>query len=59
MPFGVLIEIIAAYFSPTPLVSKLETPQDYQAFLNAFEEYMADDLHGIERLYDLVSKRRK
>lgn len=58
-PFEVVLEIIAAYFSPDPLSATLETPEDYRAFLMSFEEYMGDDLHGVERLYDLVSKRRK
>ncbi len=57
-PFSVLLDIIAAYFSPDPLSSTLETPQDYQAFLKSFDEYMGDELHGIERLYDLVSQRQ-
>lgn len=58
-PISVIAEIIAAYFSPAPMSAKLETPQDYQAFLLELAKYVEDDVHGIERLYELVSLRRR
>lgn len=58
-PFSVLIDMIAAYFSPDPLADQLNTSQDYQVFFEAVADYIRDDRHGIERLYKLVDQRQR
>jgi hypothetical protein len=58
-PFGIIAEVIAAYFSPQPLAATLETPQDYRDFLIELGKYVEDDVHGIERLFEIVSLRNR
>ncbi len=58
-PWDVLVDMIAAYFSPDPLAEQLQTPEDYRHFMLELNDYMGDDLHGVERLYELVSRRQR
>jgi hypothetical protein len=59
VPWDVLVDMIAAYFSPDPLADQLQTPEDYRVFMLELNDYMGDDRHGIERLYELVSRRQR
>lgn len=58
-PFGVVIDIIARYLSPDPEAESFAKPQDYAHFLIEMASYLADDVHGVERLYELVGRRVK
>ncbi len=58
-PFTVLLDMIAAYFSPDPLAEQLQSPEDYRIFFNELAKYLEDDVHGVERLYELVGRRQR
>ena len=58
-PFTTVVDVIARYLSPNPLNETFETANDYQHFLIEMADYMADDVHGAERLYELVDRRIK
>lgn len=58
-PFTVLLDVIAAYFSPDPLADQLQSPEDYRIFFDELARYLEDDVHGVERLYELVGRRKR
>lgn len=58
-PFTIVLDVIARYLSPNPAAETFETADDYRHFFNEMAAYMADDTHGMERLYELVDRRIK
>ncbi len=58
-PFTIVLDVIARYLSPNPAAETFETPDDYRHFLIEMADYMGDDVHGMERLYELVDRRIK
>ncbi|TDP75372.1 hypothetical protein [Bradymonas sediminis] len=54
VPFGTIFEIVADYFRADPASLAPYTPGDYRVVLNGLESWLDDDLHGLERLYDIV-----
>lgn len=58
-PFSIIVDVIARYLSPNPAAETFEAPGDYQQFFTEMADYMADDVHGMERLYELVDRRIK
>ncbi len=56
-PFSIVVDVIARYLSPDPTAETFQNPGDYEHFLNEMADYMADDVHGMERLYELVDRR--
>ncbi len=58
-PFTVVLDVIARYLSPDPSKESFTDAQDYAHFLTEMGDYMEDDVHGMERLYELVDRRVK
>jgi hypothetical protein len=57
--FDTLGDILVAYHSPDPGQPGFGSQEDYRRFLYTATEYIRDERHGIERLYDLVSRRQR
>lgn len=58
-PFTTIIDVIARYLSLNPAADTFETPDDYRHFYSEMASYLGDDVHGMERLYELVDRRIK
>ncbi len=58
-PIDVILDVIARYLSPNPSAETFESPDDYGAFFNEMSDYMQDDVHGLERLYEVVDMRAR
>lgn len=58
-PFTIVLDVIARYLSLNPAAETFETADDYRHFLTEMAAYMGDDVHGMERLYELVDRRIK
>ncbi len=58
-PFSILIDIVARYFSPDPLADTFTSGDDYGHFIQQMSLYLSDDLHGMERLYEVVDQRSR
>ena len=54
VPFATIFEIIADYFRTDPASLLPYTPGDYRVVFNGLADWLDDDLHGLERLYDIV-----
>lgn len=58
-PFTTIVDVIARYFSLNPADDTFRTSEDYRHFFVTMANYLEDDVHGLERLYELVDKRVK
>lgn len=58
-PFSILIDIIARYFSPNPLDETFAKGSDSGHFVRQISNYLQDDIHGLERLYEVVDQRSR
>lgn len=58
-PFSVVVDVIARYLSPDPSAETFATANDYGHFLTEMAAYLGDDVHGMERLYEIVGRRVK
>ncbi len=57
VPFNTLFGIIADYFRVDPASNLAYEPDDYRAVFRGLADYLGDDVHGIEQLYDIVGRR--
>lgn len=57
VPFATIFEIIADYFRTDPASTAPYAPDDYRVVFNGLADWLDDDLHGLERLYDIVAPR--
>lgn len=54
VPFVTLADVIGDYFREDPTSTQPFTRQDYRQVLGAAADWIADDRHGMERIYDIV-----
>src|SRR5690606_34964020 len=53
-PFSVLGSLIADYFRADPLSDEPLDAADYALVMRSIGDWLADDVHGFERYYELV-----
>lgn len=58
-PFTTIFDVIARYFSLDPAADTFSSADDYRHFFATMADYLQDDVHGLERLYEVVDRRIK
>lgn len=58
-PIDVIVDVVARYLSPDPMADSLTNADDYGVFFLALADYLADDVNGLERLYEVVDMRAR
>jgi hypothetical protein len=57
IPIFVIFDVIADYFRSDPAAGGAYSEEDYRRVFNGFADWMDDDVHGMEQLYDIIETR--
>ncbi len=59
IPIFEIFDVIAAYFREDPAAGGAYSEQDYRRVFNGFADWLDDDVHGMEQLYDILETRTR
>jgi hypothetical protein len=59
IPIFTVFDVIADYFRSDPTAGGPYSEQDYRRVFNGFAEWLDDDVHGMEQLYDIIETRTR
>jgi hypothetical protein len=54
VPLLIIADVIASYFRKDPTSEASFTAEDYRLILSRLADWLADDSHGMEQIYDLI-----
>lgn len=58
-PFMTIFGLVLDYFRPDPASQTPYTSEDYQAVFRALADWMSDDVHGLEQLYNITQLKAR
>ena len=59
IPINVIFDVIAEYFRANPAAGGPYSEEDYRRVFNGFADWLDDDVHGMEQLYDIIETRTR
>lgn len=54
VPLLIIADVVASYFRKDPTSEASFTAEDYRLILSRLADWLADDSHGMEQIYDLI-----